>query len=123
MQQSASAIAIGTLESGLAGTSGLLTTRWKWYSLASIGVGLEVIYYSLAFAIADFATAIFLNNLLNFSSASAVLPSRETVPFNSLVRFDASFMTNVLGVTCGFVIYWCLKNTMLLTLIALIFTM
>jgi hypothetical protein len=52
----------------------------------------------------NFAAAIFVNSLLNFWSASAILPLHEIIPFNALVRSDASFMTSVLGVTCGFVI-------------------
>jgi hypothetical protein len=58
---------------------------------------------SFAFAIADFAVAIFVNNLLNFSSAAAVLPFCETILFYALVRSNAAFMMSVLGVTCGFV--------------------
>jgi hypothetical protein len=76
---------------------------------------------TFAFAVADFTAAIFVNNLLNFSSASAILSLRETVPFNALVRSDATFMTSVSGVTCGFIIYWCLKNTVSLILFALVF--
>ncbi len=62
---------------------------------------------SSAFAIVEFAMAIFVNNSLNFLSASAISPLRETVPFNALVRSNVAFMMSVLGVTCGFVIYWC----------------
>jgi hypothetical protein len=53
-----------------------------------------------------------------------VYPNLEdnTIPFNALERSNAAFMMSVLGVTCGFVIYWCLKNTVLLTLVALVFT-
>ncbi len=65
----------------------------------------------LPLALLIFAMAIFVNKSLNFSSTSAILPLHETVPFNALVRSNATFMTSVLGVTCGFVIYWCLKNT------------
>ncbi len=64
-----------------------------------------------------------MNSLLNFWSASAVLPLHEIVPFNALVRSNAAFMTSVLGVTYEFVIYWCLKNTVSLILVALVFTM
>jgi hypothetical protein len=46
--------------------------------------------------------AIFVDSLLNFWSASAVLPSHETIPFKELVRSNAAFMTNVSDVTCGF---------------------
>jgi hypothetical protein len=62
-------------------------------------------------------------SLLNFWSTSAVLPLHEISPFNALVRSNAAFMMSVLGVTCGFVIYWCLKNTVSLILVALVFTM
>jgi hypothetical protein len=64
-----------------------------------------------------------VNSLLNFWSASAVSPLCEIVPFNALVRSDAAYMMSVLGVTCGFVIYWCLENTVSLILVALVFTM
>ncbi len=64
-----------------------------------------------------------MNSLLNFWSASAILPLREIVLYNALVRSDAAFMMSVLSVTCGFVIYWCLKITVSLILVALVFTM
>jgi hypothetical protein len=47
----------------------------------------------------------------------------ETIPFNALVRTNAAFIMSVLGVTCGLVIHWCLKNTVPLILVALVFTM
>jgi hypothetical protein len=50
-------------------------------------------------------------------------PLHEIVLFNAFVRSDAAFLTSVLGVTYGFVIYWCLKNTVLLIIVAPIFTM
>ncbi len=80
-------------------------------------------FVSFAFANSDFAVAIFVNNSMKFWSASAVLPLRDTIPFNALVRSDATFMMSVSGVTCKFVIYWCLKNTVSLILVALVFTM
>jgi hypothetical protein len=76
-----------------------------------------------AVVLAAFASAIFKNSSLTFASASAVSVSRDTVPFRALVSSAAALSTNVSGVTCGFVIYWCLKNIESLTLVALVFTM
>ncbi len=96
---------------------------WKWYHLAGIGVFWRLFRCSFAFANSNFAAAIFVNNSLNFLSTSAVLLLHETTPLNALVRSDVAFMTSVLGVTYGFMIYWCLKNIVSLILVALVFTM
>ncbi len=76
---------------------------------------------SFAFTIAAFAVAIFVNNSLNFFNASAILPLHETNPLNAQVSSDTAFMRIVLGVTYGFVMYWCLKNTVLLSLVTLFY--
>ncbi len=124
MRQSASVKVIGTLGSGLAGIGGLPTTLGSGTARQALGWVWRLFCCSFAFAIADFAVAILVNSLLNFLSASAISPLPETNPFNALlVRSNAAFMTSVLGVTCRFVIYWCLKNTALLTRLALVFTM
>jgi hypothetical protein len=117
MQQSASMIAIGTLGSELAGIGSLLATLGSGTAWRTLGWVWRFSFF-FAFAIADFSAAIFVNNSVSFLSASAILLLHETVPFNALVRSNAAFMRSVLGVTCGFIIYWCLKNTMSLILVA-----
>jgi hypothetical protein len=115
--------ATGTIGSGLAGIGGLSTTLRSGTAWQALGWVQRLFHCSFAFTVAAFAVAIFVNSLLNFFNTSAILPFRETNPFNALISSNAALMTSVLGVTCGFVIYWCLKNTMLLILIALVFTM
>jgi hypothetical protein len=115
--------ATSTLGSGLAGIGGLPTTLVSVTAWRALGWVQRLFHCSFAFAIAAFAIAIFMNNLLNFFNASAVSPLRETAPLNALVSSDAAFMTSVSGVTYGFIMYWCLKNNVLLTLITLVFTM
>ncbi len=96
---------------------------WNWTAWRALGWVWRLVCCFFVFVIAAYATAIFVNNLLSFPNASAVSTLRETIPFNPLVSFNAAFMTSVSGVTCGFVMYWCLKNTVLPTLVVLIFTM
>ena len=78
---------------------------------------------SLAFAAAALAAAILAKSSLTFERASAVSDSRNTVLFNAPVSSAAALNTSVSGVTCGLVMYWWLKNTELLTLVALVFAM
>jgi hypothetical protein len=78
---------------------------------------------SLADVLVAFDSAIFKNGSLTFANASAVSVSRDTAPFRALVSSAAALRISVSGVTCGFVMYWCLKNIESLTLVALVFTM
>ncbi len=78
---------------------------WKWDSSADIKVSLEVVLLLFCLCRCCFSTTIFVDNLLTFSNASVVLILHETVPFNALVSSDAAFITSVLGMTCGFVMY------------------
>jgi hypothetical protein len=59
--------------------------------------------------------------LLCSFDASAVSISGAIVPWRALVNRCAAWMHIVSGETSGFVIYWCLKNTLLLILMALVF--
>ena len=77
---------------------------------------------SFAFAAEAFANDIFMNSLLTLHSTSAALVSGAMIPCRALVSCCAAWMTIVLGDTLGFVMYWCLKNTVLLILIALVLT-
>ncbi len=95
--------ATGTLGSGVAGIGGLLTTLGSGTAWRVLGWVWRLFCCSFAFAVAVFAVAIFVNNLLSFFDASAVSPLRETNPFNALVSSDATFMMSVLGATCGFI--------------------
>jgi hypothetical protein len=73
---------------------------------------------SFAFATFAFASAILVNSLLTFFSASAVSLPAGILPFRALVSCCAAELS---GETVGLVIYWCLKNTVSLTLVALVF--
>ncbi len=95
---------------------------WKWHSLISVGVSDCLFYCSSAFDVAAFADLIFANSLLTLVNASAVSISLEMVPLMALVSSCAPQMRNVSGKNCGFVICWCLKNTVSLTFIALVCT-
>jgi hypothetical protein len=97
--------ATGTLGNGLAEIGGMYTTLGSGTAWRASGWAQTLFHCSFAFADPAFAAAIFVNNLLNFSNASAILPSHETIPFNALVSSDAAFMMSVLGVTCGFIMY------------------
>ncbi len=82
------------------------------------------IQFCCSFAFADdaFAKTIFVNSLLTLCSASAVLDSGAMFPWRALDSCCAAWMTIVSGETLGFVMYWCLKNTVLLILVTLVFT-
>jgi hypothetical protein len=62
-----------------------------------------------------------VNNLLVFFNASAVSLSWDIVPWRALVKRCAAWITIVSGETSGFVICWCLKKTVSLILVALVF--
>ncbi len=104
---------LGTRSSCVGGMLSTLGSGTGWCAVRCI--------WSCALVVAAFAAAIFVNRMLTFCSAYAVLPSRETVPFKTLVSSAAALMTSVSSVIWGFVIYLCLKNTLSLTLVALVF--
>jgi len=78
---------------------------------------------SFAFATAAFASAIFVNRTLTFLSASAVLLPAGMFPFSAVVSCCAAATTKLSGETTGLVMYWCLKNTVSLTLVDLVLVM
>jgi hypothetical protein len=78
--------------------------------------------FSFAISAEAFADTIFVNSVLTLHSASAALVSGATFSCRALVSCYAAWMTLVLGDTLGFVMYWCLKNNMLLILVALVLT-
>jgi hypothetical protein len=77
---------------------------------------------SFAFAAEAFADPIFVNSLLTLHSASAALVSAAMFPCRALVSQCAAWMTIFLGDSLGFVMYWCLKNTVSLILVARVLT-
>ncbi len=84
---------VGTLGMRSSCVGGLLTTLRSGTGWCAVGC-----VWSRALVVAAFAAAIYVNRLLTFCSASAVLPSRETVPFKRLVSSAAALMTSVSGV-------------------------
>jgi hypothetical protein len=63
---------------------------------------------------------IFVNRTLTFLSASAVSLPAGMFPFSAIVSCCAAATTKLSGETTGLVKYWCLKNTVSLTLVALV---
>jgi hypothetical protein len=65
-----------------------------------------------------FACAFFVNSLLTFFSASVVSLSAGMLPLRAVASCWAASTTWDSGKIVGFVMYWCLKNTVSLTLVA-----
>ncbi len=78
---------------------------------------------SFAFALSCFDCAIFVNSLLTFFSASTVSLPAGMLPLRAAASCWATATTWDSGEIVGFVMYWCLKNTLLLTLVACVFVM
>jgi hypothetical protein len=70
-----------------------------------------------------FAIAILVNSLLTFCDASAVLFHVGMFPWSAIVSCCAAATTWDSGETVGFVMYWCLKNTMSLICVTLVLVM
>jgi hypothetical protein len=77
----------------------------------------------LAFAVLFFAAAIFVKSLLTFYNDSAVLLPAGILPLNAVASCWAAATTWDSGDTVGLVMYWCLKDTVLLILVARVFVM
>jgi hypothetical protein len=77
----------------------------------------------LACAALFFAAAIFVKSLLTFYNASAVSLPTGILPLSVVASCWAAATTWDSGDTVGLVMYWCLKNTMLLILVARVFVM
>jgi hypothetical protein len=74
----------------------------------------------LAFASSFFAIAILVNSLLTFCNASAVSFPVGIYHWSAIVSCCAVVTMWDSGETVGFVMYWCLKNTMSLVCVALV---
>jgi hypothetical protein len=77
----------------------------------------------LAFASSFFAIAILVNSLLTFHNASAVLFPVGMFPWSAIVSCCAAATTRDSGEMVGFVMYWCLKNTVSLIRITFVCVM
>jgi hypothetical protein len=77
----------------------------------------------LAFASSFFAIAILVNSLLTFCNASGVSFPVGMFPSSVIVSCCAAATTWDSGETVGFVMYWCLKNTVSLIRVALVCVM
>ncbi len=85
-----------------------------------VASALSLICCSFAAVTACFAAAIFVNNSLTLVNASAVLLPAGILPLRAVVSCWAAVTTWDLGEISGLVIYWCLKRTALLILVALV---
>jgi hypothetical protein len=70
-----------------------------------------LLHMVLAFASSFFAIAILVNSSLTFRNASAVSFPVGMFPWSAIVSCCAAATTWDSGETVGFVMYWCLKNT------------
>ncbi len=83
-----------------------LCCAWSWHLLAHF-----------------FAIAILKNSLLTFCNASVVLFPVGMFPFSAIVSCCAAVITLDSSETVGFVMYWCLKNTVSLICVAFVLVM
>ncbi len=88
--------------------------------LRAAGCALSLFCCSFAAATACFAAAIFVNNSLTVFSASAVSLPARMVPLRAIASCWAAATTWDSGESVGLVMYWCLKKTVLLILVALV---
>ena len=76
---------------------------------------------AFAFATLLFAIAILVKRLLTFFNASAVSFPAGILPWSAVASCWAAATTWDSGETVGLVMYWCLKFTVSLILVALVF--
>ena len=110
-------LCVVTLGAGASTLGGSATTLGGVHFLAD-WLALNLLRCPFAFAISFFAVAILVNSSLTRVSASAVLLPAGMLPFNALVSYWAAATTCDSGEIVGFVMYWCLKRTVLLILVA-----
>jgi hypothetical protein len=122
LSASSSAVTLGSEISTL--VFGLATLR---FGSATLGSGVawcasgwvhNRFHCIFAFAAEAFANTIFVNSSLTLQHASAALVYGATFPCRALVSRCVAWITIVSGDTLGFVMYWCLKNIVLLILVA-----
>jgi hypothetical protein len=75
------------------------------------GLAWSRLHCSFAFLWSCFACAIFVNSLLTFFSASAVSLPTGMLHLRAVASYWAAATTRDSGEIVGFVMYWCLKNT------------
>ncbi len=109
-----SSVTLGIGTSTLGG--GTATLGW-WVVMRAVGFALILFRCFFATAADCFAAAILVNNSLTFVNASAVSLPAGMLPLRAVVSCWAAATTWDSDETAGFVIYWCLKNTVLLILI------
>jgi hypothetical protein len=85
--------------------------------MRAVGVALILFRCSFAAAADCFAAAILVNNSLTFVNASAVSLPAGMLPLRAVASCWAAATTWDSGETAGFVMYWCLKNTVSLILV------
>ncbi len=78
---------------------------------------------ALALAASFLAIAILVNSLLTFCNASAVSLPVGMFPWSAIVSCCATATMWDSGETVGYVMYWCLKNTVSLICVARVFVM
>ncbi len=86
-------------------------------------VARTLLQLALAFAALFFAITILVNGLLTFCNASAVSFPAGMLPWSTIVSCCAAATMWDSRETVGFMMYWCLKNTMSLICVARVFVM
>jgi hypothetical protein len=107
---------ISTLGIGAATVGICVACRAAW-------VAQTLLCMVLAFANSFFAIASLVNSLLTFCNVSAVLFPVGLFPWSAIVSYCAAATTWDSGETVGFVMYWCLKNTVSPICVALVLVM
>jgi hypothetical protein len=99
------------------------STLRSYVACCAAWVTQTLLQLALAFAASFFAIAILVKSLLTFYNASAVLFPVGMFPWSAVVSCCIAATTWDSGEMVGFVIYWCLKNTVSLIHVALVFVM
>jgi hypothetical protein len=86
-------------------------------------VAQTLLQLALAFTALFFAIAILVNSLMTFHNSSAVLLPVGMFPWTVIVTCCAAATTWDSGEMVGFLMHWCLKNTMSLICVACVFVM
>ena len=125
-QSSCSPLAtLGTMRQSASGGSVTLgcgdsTLGWRVVCCAA-GVARTLLRCAFAFATSLFAIAILVKRLLTFFNASVVSFPAGILPWSAVASCCAAATTWDSGETVGLVMYWCLKCTVSLILVALVF--
>ncbi len=116
---------LGTTRQSASGGSATLgigaSTLGRWAVCHAAGVARTLLHCAFAFATSLFAIAMLVKRSLTFCNASAILLPAGILPWSAVASCWAAATTWDSGETIGLVMYWCLKCTVSLILVALVF--